>query len=81
MGSTPWLSTLFPAVSIPAPGLHPTPSPLLRTDDIYYNAVAAIEDESGNSTGTGPGESMEYKLEQLSNIDSVEVKLGPGTSN
>lgn len=46
-----------------------------RADDIFYNAVGAIADESGNDTGTGSGESLEFKLEKLDNIDSVEVTL------
>lgn len=42
-------------------------------DDIYYNAVGSFGEEQGNATGTGSGESMESKLEQLSIITSVEV--------
>lgn len=42
-------------------------------DDIYYNAVGSLGEERGDGTGTGSGESMESKLEQLPSITSVEV--------
>ncbi|CAM9804617.1 unnamed protein product, partial [Scytosiphon promiscuus] len=51
------------------------------TDDIYYNAVGALGEERGNGTGTGSGESLESKLEELSIITSVEVTRSSSSSS
>lgn len=63
----------------PPSRLFPDQSPvyiytyMILIGDIYYNAVGALGDEQGNATGTGRGESLESKLEELSSITSVEV--------
>ncbi|CAM9210897.1 unnamed protein product [Ectocarpus sp. 13 AM-2016] len=51
------------------------------TDDIQYNAVGALGEERGNGTGTGAGESLESKLEELSGITSVEVTRSSSPSS
>lgn len=48
-------------------------APDIHSGDIYYNAVGSLGEERGNGTGTGSGESMESKLEQIPAISSVEV--------
>lgn len=45
----------------------------MPADDIYYNAVSGVAEESGNATGLGVGESLEAKLEALPTISAVEV--------
>lgn len=50
------------------------------TDNVAHNAVAMKKDEDGGSTmtGTGAGESMESKLEALSNLGNIRVtRSGP----